>query len=43
MAEEREDAAAYERDQRKIDDALDNLGANARDAARCSRSARRSP
>ena len=27
VAEEREDAAAYERDQRKIDDALDNLGA----------------
>ena len=26
-AEERADAAAYERDQRKIDDALDNLGA----------------
>ncbi|MGZ8782979.1 MAG: DUF2207 domain-containing protein, partial [Gaiellaceae bacterium] len=26
-AEEREDAAAYERDRRKIDDALDNLGA----------------
>ena len=25
VAEEREDAAAYERDQRKIDDALDNL------------------
>ena len=26
VAEEREDAAAFERDQRKIDDALDNLG-----------------
>ena len=34
VAEERDDAAAYERDQRKIDDALDNLAADDRDPAR---------